>query len=480
MSPVADPDTRLVHAVPHRGLGNTSWLVDLGDGRALVVDPPRDPRALRRAAGERGLAIAYAADTHLHADFLSGAVQLAHTEGARLLASAAGRREFRHCALEDGDEVDLGGLVLRALATPGHTDEHLSFLLLDGERELGVFSGGSLLVGSAARTDLVDPDRTEELARAQFRSLRRLALLAPDTRLWPTHGGGSFCSASGTAPGSDSTIAAEVATNPLLRAVDEDEFVRLLRGVTGSRPPYYDDLPALNRRGPTVVAEPVALSALHPVQVAALVEDGAELVDVRPVEAFAAGHPSGALSIAWRPGFTSWLGWLVRDAERPVVVLRDERQDPADLVWAALETGRRLAGEVAGGIDAWRAAGLPVTGLPLVDAEQLDDTRLLDVRQAAELTGLSVPGAEHVELGAVAARASDLAGVPTTVLCGHGERATTAASLLLRAGARDVRVLAGSAADAARARSRQARPEPAPSTHAQPDPAQSQRLGSRV
>src|SRR5246127_2276415 len=131
------------------GLGNSAYLVDLGDGRALVVDLSRDLRAVHEAAAKRGLRVAFAADTHLHADFLSGAVQLAAEDGATVLAAAAGHREFPHTPLADGDETDLGGLTLRALATPGHTGEHLSYLLLDGGTELGVFTGGSLITGSA-------------------------------------------------------------------------------------------------------------------------------------------------------------------------------------------------------------------------------------------------------------------------------------------------------------------------------------------
>src|SRR5262249_8781868 len=141
------------------GLGNSAYLVDLGDGRALVVDVSRDLRAVHAAAARRGLTLAFVADTHLHADFLSGAYQLGMTNGATVLASAAGDREFAHQGLHDGDEVDLGGLRLRALLTPGHTHEHLAFLLLDGDREVGVFTGGSLIVGAAARTDLVSEDR---------------------------------------------------------------------------------------------------------------------------------------------------------------------------------------------------------------------------------------------------------------------------------------------------------------------------------
>jgi hydroxyacylglutathione hydrolase len=141
------------------GLGNSAYLLDLDDGRALAVDVSRDLRPVRELAERRGLKIAYAADTHLHADFVTGAVQLAASDGAEVLASAQGHREYRHTALVEGDEVDLGGVRLRALATPGHTHEHIAFELLDGFSALGVFTGGSLIVGSAARTDLVSPER---------------------------------------------------------------------------------------------------------------------------------------------------------------------------------------------------------------------------------------------------------------------------------------------------------------------------------
>lgn len=215
------------------GLGNSAYLVDIGDGRALAVDPSRDLRTLRTAAQRRRLRVAFAADTHLHADFLSGAVELATSDGTQVLASTAGRRQFPHVGLVDGDEVDLGGLTLRALATPGHTHEHIALELLDGARSLGVFTGGSLLVGTAARTDLVDPELTEDLARQQYRSLQRLARLDDDVSVWPTHGTGSFCSAPAGAERT-STIGAERATNALLRADTEDDFVEQLLASLGS------------------------------------------------------------------------------------------------------------------------------------------------------------------------------------------------------------------------------------------------------
>lgn len=423
------------------GLGNSAYLLDLGDRRALAVDASRDLRALKKAAGERGLTVAYAADTHLHADFLTGALQLAAGDGATVLAAAAGGREYPHIGLADGDELDLGGLTLRALATPGHTHEHVAFEILDGQRAVGVFTGGSLIVGSAARTDLVSPERTEELARAQYRSLRRLALLDDDVAVWPTHGAGSFCSAP---PGTErvSTIGRERATNSLLGTDDEDLFVKRLLGSLGSFPSYFNRLPEVNRRGPALF-ESEELPILGVGVVAALRDSGAELVDVRPMQEFAAGHVAGSLSIPLRPAFATWLGWLA-EPTKPLVIVRNPDQDPAEIVWQARKIGYdEIAGELAGGLASWVAAGEPTRTIPLVNADALEGARVLDVRQDNEYAAGHVPGADHVELGDLPARAADLEREATVVMCAHGERAMGAASLLERAGHRDLTVLAG-------------------------------------
>jgi hydroxyacylglutathione hydrolase len=436
------------HLIPlvDEGLGNSAYLADLGDGRALAVDASRDLRALRQAASRRGLKVAFAADTHLHADFLTGAVQLAADEGATVLAAAAGHRAFAHTALADGDEVDLGGLTLWALATPGHTEEHLSYLLLDGTHKLGIFTGGSLIVGSAARTDLVGASRAEELARAQYHSLHRLAALLPDaTPVWPTHGGGSFCSAP---PGAArvTTIGAEKAANTLLAAPDEDAFVRQLLASVGSYPAYFARLAEVNRRGPAPVDSAVSLAPLTPAVLRSLPGRGGWVIDVRPIADFAAGHIPGAVSIPLRAQFASWLGWLV-PGDVPLSFVLADGQDPGEVAWQALKIGYdNLAGQLAGGMAAWQAAGSLVEHTELVGASGLDGHAVLDVRQAAEYASGHVPGAVNVELGALPARAQN-APEGAVVMCGHGERAMTAASLLQRAGHRGLAVLAGGAQD---------------------------------
>lgn len=443
--------------VVDEGLGNSAYLVDLGDGRGLVVDAARDLRAIRAAAARAGLQIAYAADTHLHADFLSGALQLAAADDATVLASATGGREFPHAGLADGDEVDLGGLRLRAMATPGHTPEHVAFLLLDsdggGEAPVGVFTGGSLLVGSAARTDLAGADRTQELARAQYASLTRLLTLPDATAVWPTHGAGSFCSAP---PGTDrvTTIGRERGGNPLLAgaggSVDEATFVaRLLAGL-GTYPAYLARLPGANRRGPNVVGEPARLPGLGAEAFAAEVAAGAQVVDVRGPAGFAAGHVPGALSITLRPVFATWLGRLA-DPVRRILIVRDAGQDPDEIVWQALKVGyESLAGELAGGMAAWTGAGHPVATIALVPTGEVGEQAVLDIRQDGEYAAGHVPGAVHVELGALTdpgVTKGRIPDGPLLVMCGHGERAMTAASLLARSGRTGLAVLDGGPGD---------------------------------
>jgi len=440
----------MVEVVVDEGLGNSSYLVDLGDGRALAVDPPRDPARHLALAEKRGLVVSHTAETHLHADFITGSRELA-ARGATVLAPAAAGIEWPHRQLRDGDDAGLGGLRLRALATPGHTPEHLAYLLCDADEPVALFSGGSLLVGSVARTDLISPDQTQPLARALWRSIERVLRLPDDLVVYPTHGAGSFCSAPAGGERT-TTIARERASNPLLAAPDEDTFVsRLLAGL-GTYPPYFTQLREVNRRGPHVYGSFPALTRLDVATAQVLLAGGGILVDVRPIAEFARSHIPGSLSIALRPQFASWLGWLLR-REQPLLFVAADDQDRAELVRQCLTIGyENLAGEVAGGVDAWAADGYRVGVIPLVDPSALDRRGVLDVRQAAEFDAGHVPSAVHLELGSLTDRLDAVPTGPVTIMCGHGERAMTGASLLARAGRSDVSVLVGGPDDWALAR----------------------------
>jgi glyoxylase-like metal-dependent hydrolase (beta-lactamase superfamily II)/rhodanese-related sulfurtransferase len=440
-----------VHPVVDDGLGHSSYVIGLGDGTAAVIDPARFPDQQRRLAAERGWAIAWTADTHSHADYISGSVELA-AAGARFLASSGARLEVPHRPVEAGEGVSLAeGVALQAIATPGHTPDHLAYLLLvDGEPE-GLFSGGSLMVGAVGRTDLLGEEHRDGLARALFHALADEILTLPDDlAVYPTHGAGSFCSAPAGAART-TTIGAERASNPLLRITDEDRFVATLLDGLGSFPTYFRELPERNRRGPRVYPRLPSLDRLDLDSFDSLRDGGVALVDARPIAAFGAGHIPGSLSIQHRPVFASWLGWLV-PLDRPVLFVLDEDTDRDDLVRQALTIGHELlVGELDGGIDTWTAAGRATATIELVGPDAMADT-VLDIRQDPEWRAGHVPGAHHVELAQV--RDARLPDGPVTAMCGHGERAMTAASLLAAAGAADVSVLDGGPGDWAAATGR--------------------------
>lgn len=431
------------------GLGHSSYLVDLGDGSALVVDPPRFPDAHIRTAGERGLRIAWTADTHSHADYVSGGPELA-ARGARFVAPRAGHLELPHAPIDPGAEIDLApGRVLRAIATPGHTPEHLAYLLEDDGLPVALFSGGSLMVGTVGRTDLLGAAQAEPLARQLFQALHReLAVLPDDLAVYPTHGAGSFCSAPG-ASARTTTIGRERATNSLFSITDEDEFVHELLAGFGTFPTYFGRLPEVNRRGPRLYGDLPRLASLDFVQVERLIETGAVVIDARPISAYAASHIPNSLSIELRPVFASWLGWLV-DPEVPLVFVLDTDQDRAALVRACLDIGyEHLEGELAGGIDAWHAAERALATTPLVGPDAPLGGTLVDVRQRNEFAAGHVAGAVNAELGALPE--AELPEEPLYVMCGHGERAMTAASVLERRGRPGVAVLRGGPTDRAAA-----------------------------
>lgn len=422
------------------GLGHSSYLIDLGDGTAAILDPPRFPAEHLAAARAQGTAPLWTIDTHSHADYITGSPSLAAKSGVTFVAPTASKLETPHQGVRDEELVGLApGVGLRAIWTPGHTPDHHVYVLEQDGSPVALFTGGSLMVGAVGRTDLCGPDLAEPLAHEMFHSLRRLDGLPDDLAVYPTHGAGSFCSAPGGADRT-STLGRERATNALFQIDDEDTFVEQLLAGFGTFPTYFTRLPELNRRGPRLYPQLPRLDEIAVDDVDQHVKAGALMVDARPIEEFAAEHIPGSISNALRPVFASWLGWIT-DLDRPVVILASRDQHRDEIVRQALDIGHdNLLGEVGGGIDAWRASNRPIDAIALVAPADIVGT-VIDVRQHSEFETGHVPGAINIELGSLAA--ADVPDGPVTVMCGHGERAMTGASILAKRGHSDVRVLAG-------------------------------------
>ena len=422
------------------GLGHSSYLIEIGDGAAALVDPPRFPSDHEARASHLGLRIAWTFDTHSHADYVTGSPALAARLGATFVAPAASRLETPHRAVIDGDAVDLGrGVRVVAMATLGHTPDHHAYLLYEHRQVVALFSGGSLMVGAVGRTDLCGPDLAELLAHDMFRSLRRFDDLPDGLAVYPTHGAGSFCSAPGSSQ-RITTLGDERATNALFAIGDEDRFVERLLAGFGTFPNYFARLPELNRLGPRRYDTVPDLAPLGPDDVDRHLATGGVLVDVRPAAAYAARHVPGSMANPLRPVFASWLGWLV-EPDRAIAFVVDDDQDRVELVRQCLDVGHeRLVGELVGGIDAWTASGRPAATIDLVEPAGMAG-RVVDVRQANEYATGHLPSAVNIELGSIATAA-----LPTgalTIMCGHGERAMTAASILTARGRHDLVVLDG-------------------------------------
>jgi glyoxylase-like metal-dependent hydrolase (beta-lactamase superfamily II)/rhodanese-related sulfurtransferase len=425
------------------GLGDSTYVLSV-DGDAAVIDPQRDVERAIATAASRNAAIRYVFETHVHNDYVSGANALREGLDIEVVAPADGGYAFPVRGVRDGDEVKLGGLRLVAMATPGHTPEHTSYLLLaDGDDEpIAVFSGGSLIVGGAGRTDLLGADRVGELVGAQFATMRRFADLPDRVRVLPTHGAGSFCAAPATTPHRISTIGAERVSNDALRTEDLATFAREQLDGLPAYPTYYARMAALNRAGPNAAGDPDAVPRLDADAVADAIGRGVVIVDARDGAAFAEAHVPGSLDVPLEDGFGTYVGWLVPFGTPLVLVVEDDRAAREAVLQLARIGYDRVEGVLDGGIEAWRASGRPVAAFPTIDAAALageisDGTagELLDVRQRAEWDDGHLEGSRHVFVGDLPSELGAFSREEvTTVICASGFRSAMAASLLDRAG----------------------------------------------
>ncbi len=427
------------------GLGDRSYLVASG-GAALVVDPQRDVAAYLEAAEALRARIRHVLETHVHNDYASGATELAHRAGATVVMPAGSDARFRHRAVADDDGLDVGPLRVRALHTPGHTPEHTSYLVTSGETPSDpglLFSGGSLLAGSAGRSDLLGPAWTDRLIADQFASLRRLARLPGGTRLHPTHGAGSFCTASAATGGGVTTIDDERASNPALADPDEPTFRARALGGLLRHPAYYAHMAPLNRAGVPPLGAVVDPPVVTPAQAAAMQAAGVAVVDGRPRDRFAAGHVPGSLNVELDETFATYVGWLVPWG-RPLVLVLDGDQDGRE---AALQLARIGWDAVRGrlpGVEGWEASGRPLGHFgratparlrAVLDGPEDERPVVLDVRQPDEWATGTIPGSVLRFVADLAnPRAWLPAGREVWTICAGGYRAAMAASILAAEG----------------------------------------------
>lgn len=424
-------------------LGDRSYLAT--DGQVgVVVDPQRDIDRVLDLAVTRGVRITHVLETHVHNDYVTGGYQLAREAGATYVLSAEDRLDFPYTAVRDGDVLEVSdSLRVRALATPGHTFTHLAYVLEHDGETVAVFTGGSLLYGSSGRPDLLGAHHAQALARHQHASAHRLAAeLPPATPVYPTHGFGSFCSATQT-EGTSSTIGQESERNPALTQ-DVEAFVAQTLAGLDAYPAYYAHMAPANSSGPG----PVDLSTPRRADAAELrrrIEAGEWVVDLRTRTAFAAGHVPGTLNFGLDGQFVTYLGWLIPWGT-PVTLLGETAEQVAEAQRELVRIGIDRPVAAASGDPAEWAGGRPLGTYPVTDLEglrhQLEHHHhvravVLDVRREQEYRTSHLPGAVHIPLHQLLQRLDDVPPGQVWVHCAGGYRAAIAASLLAAAG-RDV------------------------------------------
>ena len=454
MAPMSSPvealhsDRVRIYQLHTEGLGDNSYLLASG-GEAVVVDPQRDLDRFTGLLGRLDVRLVGVLETHLHNDYVSGGPALATAEAVPYRVPAGSGFEVGHAELEEGEELQVGKVRLRALSTPGHTRQHMSYAVLDGESVVAVFTGGSMLVGACGRTDLAGSEWTTALAEDQYRSSRRLSSLPEQALVLPTHGAGSFCAATEGGSARWSTVGEERQNNPALKASDLRSFVSGQLGGLLAYPAYYSRMAKENRAGRPAwqARRPPSLSAERG---SALIGEGVRVLDGRPRRSFAAAHIPGSVNIELDAGFATYVGWLFPAGTRFLIVL-DDGQDALEAVRQCGRIGiEEIEGALEGGIDAWRRAGHPVSSYQVTDAgglrRALDDraVTMLDVRQDKEWRSGHVPGAIHVHVADLPQRLAEVPSDRTVyAYCRSGQRASIAASLLDAAGYRTVLVDGG-------------------------------------
>ncbi|MFL6387218.1 MAG: rhodanese-like domain-containing protein [Terriglobales bacterium] len=427
-------------------LAHASYMLG-SEGEAAVVDPQRDVEIYLKAADQQGLTIRHIFETHLHADFVSGHLELAKRTGAKIYIGAQAGAIFPHIALHDGSEVRFGKLQITALETPGHTPEGICLIVTDEEKSQApwaVLTGDTLFIGDVGRPDLSKSHTPQQLAGMMYDSLHgKLMKLSDNVLVYPAHGAGSLCGRNMRAERS-STIGTEKLTNYALQIKSREEFIRQLTENLPSRPEYFLQDAQINRAGAPPLSALRDLPPISAAELSALLQQGVFVLDVRPNPDFAAAHVPGSVNIALSGQFASWAGAIMGLGAHPVLV--------ADTPEQYAEARLRLArvgiedprGFLQGGIAAWKQAGFPVADVPQITVQELSgqrsqDLQVLDVRREPEWQAGHIEGAEWFPLDNFKISAPQLdPSRPVAVHCQGGYRSMIACSLLQRAGLQNV------------------------------------------
>ncbi|MGO8796029.1 MAG: MBL fold metallo-hydrolase [Candidatus Sulfotelmatobacter sp.] len=428
-------------------LAHASYML-ASEGEAVVVDPQRDVENYLQAAEANDLRIRHIFETHLHADFVSGHQELAARTGAQIYIGAEAEAAFPHVPLRDGFQLQVGKVRIAALETPGHTPESMCFVVTDEEKSdepWAILTGDTLFLGDVGRPDLSKRYTPAQLAGMLYDNLHNKILkLADDVLVYPAHGAGSLCGRNMRAE-RVSTIGTERLTNYALQIKSREEFVQQLTSNLPARPEYFLQDAEINRTGAATLSDLPTLPPVEPAELKTLLAEGGIALDVRPGEKFAAGHVPGSISIALSGQFASWAGALLGLASRPVLI--------AESTEALSEARTRLArvglegvrGFLKGGVEAWRAAGLPLATLSQISAQALSDklhvsdTQVLDVRREPEWEAGHIEGAVWWPLDNFKVAPPEIdRNAPIAVHCKGGYRSMIACSLLQRAGFQNV------------------------------------------
>lgn len=424
-------------------LAHASYML-ASEGEAVVVDPQRDVELYLKAAMDHGVTIRHIFETHLHADFVSGHRELAARTGAKIYMGAQAGATFPHLAVGDGFELKFGKASLRVFETPGHTPESVCLVVSDFEKSAepwAVFTGDTLFIGDVGRPDLSPRHTPAQLAGLLYDSLHnKLLRLGDSVLVYPAHGAGSLCGKNMRAERS-STIGTERLTNYALQIKSREEFIAQLTSNLPARPEYFAKDAEINRTGAAALSELEPLREIAPAELASMLKAGEIALDVRSGDAFAAGHAPGSINVALSGQFASWAATILGLTAHPVLIAEtDEQIEEARLRLARVGI-EALDGYLAGGVAAWKQAGLPMATVEQITAEKLRErlssgaVQVLDVRRAPEWEAGHIEGAAWWPLDHFKVSSPEIDHeAPIAVHCKSGYRSMIASSLLQRAG----------------------------------------------